>query len=172
MRMLTNWNRSHTLILILLIAFAAFLYVAGYRTIIQPLQNDLASTEEQVDLYERQVQQLEKQDKSMDESLQQITKQVPADKKPDAVLNELRQMADKTNVVIESIASSGSSAAEEGGLSNAGYMLEVSGANINEVNAFLEAVQKGERFMRIDTISVEQGDSANLSLEIATFYSG
>ncbi|GAA0447638.1 hypothetical protein GCM10008983_27110 [Lentibacillus halophilus] len=168
----TNWNRSHTLILIVFVALAALIYLAGYRTMIQPMQSDLASTEEQVDLYEQQVKQLKNQDGRLDESLQQITEQVPADKKPDAVLNELRQMADKTNVDIDSISSSGAGGDNDSDLNSAGYNLDVTGANIQDVNAFLDAVQKGDRFMRIDSISIEQDGSADLSLALSTFYSG
>ncbi|MUV36824.1 hypothetical protein JNUCC1_00628 [Lentibacillus sp. JNUCC-1] len=169
--MLSNWNRTHTLILVVVIGIAGLSYFFGYRTFVEPLQTDLKTVEDETQLYETQLSQLTGEE-TMDDELTRVGEQVPAEKEPQTVLNELRQMATRSKVDIESIVSSSGEAAEEAQLNEARYSLEVHAKALKEINAFMHAVESGERFMRIDALTVEQDGSVDLSLEITTFYSG
>ncbi|WP_156291456.1 type 4a pilus biogenesis protein PilO [Oceanobacillus salinisoli] len=174
--MLKNWTKTYTYLLFAVIIVAA-IYGISYFSIIKPLQIKTVSLENEVSMYEKQLDSTQNQSDDSEEDANELTGKVPSNKATDNVLISLEQMAQNTNVTIHLVESAKADVLEEDSgdtvIQENNYSLEVTAASLSDMNQFMDHLLENERLIRIDSMNIQQADNeASLNITFTVFYNG
>jgi predicted membrane protein len=179
---MNKWAKTHTYLLIGVVLAIVAIYISCFFMIIRPLQTEMNSVEQQLDMFEKRYETITNQSEQeeLDEDLANVILKVPSEESPDNVLSNLQVLASNANVQITSISSAGSEMGTDTNedeeavkVNRTRYSLEIQGDSLDVVNEFLDSVLESERLMVMDTMSISQDEqSVTVSLTMTTFYSG
>lgn len=174
--MFAEWNRKHVLFIVLALLLGGTIISIGTLKLLTPLDESTEYLESRRAGLESQIEKANSSAKWSYENeravLEQTSRQIPVAKNSGLVLEALQRTSEQTNVHIESV-SSRDVAAPDGSNTptrEMSYQLKVSSGQIVNIERFLSAIQGNERYMRVNTLSVEQGDKAFLNVTISVFY--
>ncbi|RKQ29892.1 hypothetical protein [Oceanobacillus halophilus] len=178
--MIKNWSKKLTYLLIGVILSILIIYGISYLSIIKPLQAEKSAINQQVSMYEKQLDSVSNQTtESLDDDLIEVAEKVPKQPYPDEVIRDIRQISSSTNVVIDYLASSESSGPGDGeeeessSILEKSYTLDATATNVEDLNDFMNQLITQERLMTIDTISLQQAENdVFLTISFTTFYTG
>lgn len=174
-----EWTKNHTYITLGIVAAVIMIYIISFITLIKPAQEEVRTEVQKVSMYEKQLQKLDSQANSKNELTEEgkaLNLLVPPKKSPDDVLRKLQQAATLAKVTIEYVGTEGQEQLEKGkdeqteSLPQEQYVIDVYAGKLNDIHHFLDGIQKSERLITIDTLSIQQtADQATASLQIKTY---
>lgn len=154
-----------------LIIGVAIVYFISYSTLIKPMKAELASTNENVALFEAHVNN-GSPPINQDQSIKNATESIPTSEQPDKVLLSIGDFASKANVTINLIESgdvddSTASTNSPEGIEKVRYTLEATATTLENANTFLSSLKNSERLFIVDNLTVNKTEN-DISL-IVTF---
>ncbi|AIF45375.1 hypothetical protein [Virgibacillus sp. SK37] len=175
-----EWTKTHTYIALGIVAAVIMIYIISFFALIKPAQEEVQTEAQKVSMYEKQLQKADSQannNSELTEEERSLHLLVPPAKSPDDVLRKLQQAATAAKVTIEYVGTEGQEQLENkdgneqtNGLPQERYVVDVYAEKLNDIHYFLDEIQKSERLITIDTLSIQQtAEQVTASLQIKTY---
>lgn len=172
-----NWNRKHTLVAAFLLLALIALYVYGHKQYISPVkataalwQEDVTPENEAVNYVELSVEDL----KAVEQAIPLGEREREGD-----IMRDLERVVRMQGMSITSF-----SPVDGGEKSNVvpsikgviinsdAYTLQVSGGAVEQLDAFLVEMNESRRYIRIDSVRINQGEELRVDIGMTVFHRG